>query len=721
MAETPVSPMSTSSRSSAGPIRRLSVLFHQLRDFARSQLGSGRSSKSKKSRMRNVEHFVVVEDFTATEDGQLSLSKGQIVELVDQCAETPDWIMVALEAEDEKESPRQGIVPLKVLTSVTESDATDRPSIGEPVSPGSSGVTKRKSLRRFFNHSNGGSSNASQQQPQTSAGRPTSSVSLSVNHSGLSSSSAAHNRLSAAEPLQPKPSTSSLNNDCTVRPTPTSVLSQFPSDSGTLLIPGQDDHPSSSQPSASGSTADLQNPSTTAVDLPPPMSQISSVVVDAAASASHLVGSEPASLMEEGAEQNGGDSVVTSAAERTPEETNRLKRQYVLTELVETERDYVRDLTSVVEGYMAHLSAIELPEDLQGKDKIIFANIAQILEFHKTTFCKEIERCLNDYEAAGQAFVKYERRLHVLYVKYCQNKPKSDYLVSQEHFEQFFAEAKQKIGHKLALCDLLIKPVQRIMKYQLLLKDIGKFTQRAGDRTDVLEKALQVMHVVPKACDDMMQVGRLQNFDGNLNAQGKLIFQGTILISDNAPNQPFKGKDRRIFLFEQSAIIADCILPKKEFGNPTYIFKNQIMVNKMNLDTNVAGEPLRFILKSSDPSQPSNFLCQATSEEEKQIWINAINERLDQQREILAALVDPKRYQNQLANNVASLSLDGKNSSSSFGMKKPASGSSSSAPSPASNSPKHGGSSGKSKLFGFGKKSSSNNSSAKSPTSPPPK
>ncbi|VDN41472.1 unnamed protein product [Gongylonema pulchrum] len=89
------------------------------------------------------------------------------------------------------------------------------------------------------------------------------------------------------------------------------------------------------------------------------------------------------------------------------------------------------------------------------------------------------------------------------------------------------------------------------------------------------------MHVVPKACDDMMQVGRLQNFDGNLNAQGKLIYQGTVAISDNAPSQPFKGKDRRIFLFEQSAIIADCILPKKEFGNPTYIFKSQIMVNKV--------------------------------------------------------------------------------------------------------------------------------------------
>jgi RhoGEF domain len=130
----------------------------------------------------------------------------------------------------------------------------------------------------------------------------------------------------------------------------------------------------------------------------------------------------------------------------------------------------------------------------------------------------------------------------------------------------------------VALCDLLIKPVQRITKYQLMLSDILKYSQRAGDKVDVLEKALEVMKVVPKACDDMMQVGRLQNFEGNLNAQGRLLFQGTLQISDGGPNLPFRGKERRVFLFEQSAIIADCIPPRKEYGNPTYIFKNQIMV-----------------------------------------------------------------------------------------------------------------------------------------------
>uniref|UniRef100_A0AC35TTZ7 Non-specific serine/threonine protein kinase n=1 Tax=Rhabditophanes sp. KR3021 TaxID=114890 RepID=A0AC35TTZ7_9BILA len=397
--------------------------------------------------------------------------------------------------------------------------------------------------------------------------------------------------------------------------------------------------------------------------------------------------------------------------EQDPQELAKIKRKYVLQELLETERDYVTDLSKVVEGYIANISSMELPEDLQGKDKIIFANISQIREFHRDNFLKEIEKCEDNYEIVAHAFVKYERRLQTYYVKYCQNKPKSDYLVSQEAFEQFFAETKLKLGHKVALSDLLIKPVQRIMKYQLLLKDIMKYTERAGDPTIMMQKALEVMHTVPKLCDDMMSVGRLQNFDGNLNAQGKLLFHGALQISDSAPGQLFKGKERRIFLFEQSAIIADCIMPKKEFSNPTYIFKNQIMVNKMVLEANIADDPLRFVFRSNEPSSSSVFVAQANSAEEKAQWIQKIMCQLDQQKTLLAALVDPKRYQNSL-NAVHSLSLGEptkKHHSNTPTISAPASAGIVASSSKSSSKG--------SKLFGFGKKSSN---SVKSPTSPPP-
>lgn len=53
------------------------------------------------------------------------------------------------------------------------------------------------------------------------------------------------------------------------------------------------------------------------------------------------------------------------------------------------------------------------------------------------------------------------------------------------------------------------------MKYQLLLKDILKYTERMGvpDQVEMLKFATQVMHVVPKEANDMMNVGRLQGFD----------------------------------------------------------------------------------------------------------------------------------------------------------------------------------------------------------------
>ena len=74
-------------------------------------------------------------------------------------------------------------------------------------------------------------------------------------------------------------------------------------------------------------------------------------------------------------------------------------------------------------------------------------------------------------------------------------------------------ELRTKLNQRLQIQDLLIKPVQRIMKYQLLLKDILKFSQRSNEDTESLERALKVMHIVPKAANDMMEVGRLQGFE----------------------------------------------------------------------------------------------------------------------------------------------------------------------------------------------------------------
>ncbi|GCB65034.1 hypothetical protein scyTo_0009911, partial [Scyliorhinus torazame] len=57
-----------------------------------------------------------------------------------------------------------------------------------------------------------------------------------------------------------------------------------------------------------------------------------------------------------------------------------------------------------------------------------------------------------------------------IYERYCRNKPRSESLWRQCSDCIFFQECQKKLEHKLGLDSYLLKPVQRITKYQLLLK-----------------------------------------------------------------------------------------------------------------------------------------------------------------------------------------------------------------------------------------------------------
>ncbi|XP_054168733.1 triple functional domain protein-like [Oppia nitens] len=349
-----------------------------------------------------------------------------------------------------------------------------------------------------------------------------------------------------------------------------------------------------------------------------------------------------------------------------------LKRKYILQELVETERDYVYNLGLIVDGYlelMRNESDIQVPEDLKnGKDKIVFGNIEAIYDWHRDSFLAEIEKCLEEPERLGLLFRRCERRLN-MYVVYCQNKPKSEHIVS-EYVDTFFEEIRQKFGHKLQLPDLLIKPVQRIMKYQLLLKDMLKCAERAGlsKEAEDLKKAVHIMHVVPKAANDMMCVGRLQHFDGKITAQGKLLHQGLLLVAElgnigssniSAAIGSTKLKERQVFLFEQIIIFSETVGQKGQFSNPVYIYKAHLMVNKMCLIDKVDdSDPTKFLLKSKDPNMSEiAFLCQGSNKEVTALWVTNIRAILDTQLDFLRALQSPIAYQKELTKEVSAPEL----------------------------------------------------------------
>uniref|UniRef100_A0AAV2M6E7 DH domain-containing protein n=2 Tax=Knipowitschia caucasica TaxID=637954 RepID=A0AAV2M6E7_KNICA len=265
-----------------------------------------------------------------------------------------------------------------------------------------------------------------------------------------------------------------------------------------------------------------------------------------------------------------------SLAETEDREAEYDKSLFVLTELIDTERLYVEDLGLIVEGYMTAMTRQGIPEEMKGKDRIIFGNIHQIYDWHKDYFLGELEKCVCDPDALAKLFIKHERRLH-MYVVYCQNKPKSEHIVSE--FDCFFEDLRQQLGHRLQLNDLLIKPVQRIMKYQLLLKDFLKHYSKAGRNVEELQRAVEVTCFVPKRCNDMMNVGRLQGFEGKITAQGKLLQQDTFSVTEEQQGLVLsRSRERRVFLFEQLVIFSEAIDKKKGLSIGGYTFKNSIKV-----------------------------------------------------------------------------------------------------------------------------------------------
>uniref|UniRef100_A0A3B5N047 Rho guanine nucleotide exchange factor (GEF) 25b n=1 Tax=Xiphophorus couchianus TaxID=32473 RepID=A0A3B5N047_9TELE len=286
----------------------------------------------------------------------------------------------------------------------------------------------------------------------------------------------------------------------------------------------------------------------------------------------------------------------------------------------------------MVQGYMTMMANQGVPEDMRGKDRIVFGNIHQIYDWHKDYFLGELEKCVSDPDSLAQLFIKHERRLH-MYVVYCQNKPKSEHIVS-EYIETYF-EVRQ-LGHRLQLNDLLIKPVQRIMKYQLLLKDFLKYYSKAGRDVEKLQKAVEVTCFVPKRCNDMMNVGRLQGFEGKITAQGKLLQQDTFSVSEQEGNLVSRARERRVFLFELLVIFSEPIEKKKGFPLPGYTFKNSIKVSCLGVEGPPQEDPCCLVLTSrGTDGSVTRFIMHASSPEIQQAWYNDVVQILETQRNFL--------------------------------------------------------------------------------------
>ncbi|XP_055535953.1 guanine nucleotide exchange factor DBS isoform X3 [Wyeomyia smithii] len=285
---------------------------------------------------------------------------------------------------------------------------------------------------------------------------------------------------------------------------------------------------------------------------------------------------------------------------QTDSDERKLKRGHVLAELLETERIYVAEMGSILKGYRDEMLSEEMsslvPPGLQGKADILFGNLHELYTFHNDIFLKDLENCISTTELVALCFVQRRDTFFRLYSYYCQNIPRSERLretLVDTHL--FLQECQKKLGHKLPLAAYLLKPVQRITKYQLLLKDLLKFSD-TGTCSRELQKALDCMLVVLKCVNDSMHQIAITGFPADLSQQGELLMQDSFQVWTESKKDlrlRLKTQHRHIFLYQKAMLF--CKQGSKTGHNKsTYQFKHWLQMSQIGLTESVRGDSRRF-------------------------------------------------------------------------------------------------------------------------------
>ncbi|XP_048366760.1 pleckstrin homology domain-containing family G member 4B isoform X2 [Sphaerodactylus townsendi] len=297
------------------------------------------------------------------------------------------------------------------------------------------------------------------------------------------------------------------------------------------------------------------------------------------------------------------------------------KVHHIMDEMITTEREYVRSLGYIIDSYFPEMERVDLPQDLRGKRNIIFGNLEKLYDFHCHYFLKELERCTDNPLRVSHSFLRHEEHFG-MYALYSKNKPQSDALLIS-HGNTFFKNKQQELGDKMDLASYLLKPIQRMSKYALLLKDLIKECSAAQEQElSALRAAEEMVKFQLRHGNDLLAMDAIRGCDVNLKEQGQLMCQDEFIVCCGR-----KKNLRHVFLFEDLILFSKT--KKIDGGYDIYMYKQSFKTAEIGMTENVGDSGLRFEIwfrrrrKSQD-----TYILQANSADTKIVWTNIIGKIL---------------------------------------------------------------------------------------------
>ncbi|KAK9882426.1 hypothetical protein WA026_021458 [Henosepilachna vigintioctopunctata] len=305
--------------------------------------------------------------------------------------------------------------------------------------------------------------------------------------------------------------------------------------------------------------------------------------------------------------------------------------KYIIREMIETERDYVKSLDYVIVNYIPEIFRDDIPQALRGQRNIVFGNIEKIFEFHSQHFLTELEDCENCPLQVGQIFLKHDKKFY-LYALYNKNKPKSDTLMS-EYGSLFFKSKQLELGDKMDLASYLLKPVQRMGKYALLLQQMMKACppppQNASERVtqdfDDLKLAEEMVRFQLRHGNDLLAMDSIRECDVNLKEQGRLLRQNEFLVWEGRSG---KKSLRQVFLFEDLILFSKAKRFPDNKNLDLYYYKNSIKMTDIGLTPKVNDSLTKFEIWFRKRKPNDTFTLQSMSQEVKKTWTEELSQLL---------------------------------------------------------------------------------------------
>ncbi|XP_043065127.1 uncharacterized protein LOC108086975 isoform X2 [Drosophila ficusphila] len=303
----------------------------------------------------------------------------------------------------------------------------------------------------------------------------------------------------------------------------------------------------------------------------------------------------------------------------------------IMREMIGTERDYVRSLYYVIENYIDELLREDIPQPLRGQRNVIFGNIEKIFEFHNSHFLGELERYERNPLKVGAAFLEMESKFY-LYALYNKNKPKSDTLLS-EYGSSFFKPKQMQLQDKLDLASYLLKPVQRMGKYALLLQQLvkackgveGAALQGIAADVEELQRAEEMVKFQLRHGNDLLAMDSLRDCDVNVKEQGRLLRQNEFLVWQGRGG---KKTLRQVFLFEELVLFSKARRFPDHKNLDIYIYKNSIKTSDIGLTAHTGDSATKFEIWFRKRKPDDTWMLQCMSEDIKNAWTEEISKLL---------------------------------------------------------------------------------------------